>query len=203
MVIPGPSYNIRFGNNLFGAKMPKYQRLNTVDFIEIGELYSQALMGYRLGYLISSDLYLPRSCAPGEIQEYLSTSQAFWTCPTTYSCHPSLFTDFLLLHRSSNVFFLLFFQSFCSHAEATMKFSSWPFAWDPRILLPFLWAPYIIFPGLFRLHKQPIWQFCTTGSNGRYKDCIAFAVFCNSQATMVITGLEEPPSGHSHNLLKY
>ena len=34
----------------------------------------------------------------------------------------------------SDVFFLLFFQSFCSHVEGTMKFSSWPFAWDPRIM---------------------------------------------------------------------
>ena len=32
-----------------------------------------------------------------------------------------------------------------------MKFGSWPFAWDPRILLPFLLALYIIFQGLFRL----------------------------------------------------
>ena len=32
----------------------------------------------------------------------------------------------------------------------TIKFGSWPFAWNPRILLPFLWASYIIFQGLFR-----------------------------------------------------
>ena len=38
-----------------------------------------------------------------------------------------------------------------------------------------------------------------------YRDCIAFAVYSNSQATMDIMlpspGLEEPKSGQSHNLL--
>ena len=54
--------------------------------------------------------------------------------------HHSFISDFLLLHLSSDVVFLLFFQSFCSRAEGSMKFSSWPFAWDPRFLLTFLWA---------------------------------------------------------------
>ena len=38
-----------------------------------------------------------------------------------------------------------------------------------------------------------------------YRDCIAFAVYSNSQAIMDIMlpspELEEPPSGQSHNLL--
>ena len=38
-----------------------------------------------------------------------------------------------------------------------------------------------------------------------YWDCIAFAVYTNSQATMNIMlpspGLEEPPSGQAHNIL--
>ena len=51
-----------------------------------------------------------------------------------------------------DVFFLLLFQSFCYHAEGTMKFVCWPFACDLRSLLPFLY--YIIFQGLFRLISQ-------------------------------------------------
>ena len=47
--------------------------------------------------------------------------------------------------------FLLFFQSFRSHAKGTMKFGSRPFTWDSRSLLPSLRAPYFISQGLFRL----------------------------------------------------
>ena len=43
------------------------------------------------------------------------------------------------------------------------------------------------------------------GCNWVYKDCIAFAAYSNSQATMDIMlpslRLEEPPSGQSHNVL--
>ena len=79
---------------------------------------------------------------------------------------------------------LLFFQSFSYHAVSTMKFDSWPFAWDPHFLLSFIWAPYIIFQGLFRLHNLPIRQFCTTGGNKIYRDCIAHAICSDSWATM-------------------
>ena len=44
-----------------------------------------------------------------------------------------------------------------------------------------------------------------SGSNGMYRDYIAFAVYSNSQATMDIMlpspRLEEPSTGQSHNLL--
>ena len=79
-------------------------------------------------------------------------------------------------------------------------------SWEPRFQLPFLWAPYIVFQGLFRLPNWPTRQFFTTGGNGMYRGCIAFAVCSNWRATMDIMlpspGLEEPPSGQSHNLLK-
>ena len=121
----------------------------------------------------------------------------------------SIIRSFQIYYFSSDFlmsFSYTFFQSFCSYAEVTMKFGSWPFAWDPRILLSFLWSAYIIFQGLFRPANLPIWQFCTTGGNGMYRDCIAFVVYSNSQATMNIMlpspGLEELLSGQSHNILK-
>ena len=67
-------------------------------------------------------------------------------------CIPTVNLNIIIINNwSTDVFFLLFFQSFCSHTESTMKFGSWPFVWDLRFLLPFLWARYIIFQGIFRL----------------------------------------------------
>ena len=61
------------------------------------------------------------------------------------------------------------------------------------------------FPRSLRLPNWPTRKFCTTGDNGKYRDCIAFAVYCNSQATMDIMflspRLKEPSSGQSRNLL--
>ena len=95
-----------------------------------------ALRGYRLyrrlGYLFSPDYSRGR---------YLSTSQAFWTRHSSYSCHPSHF-----------------FQQFCLVLNPLHGIpASYYLSYGP---------PYIIFQGLFR------------------------------------PGLEEPPSGQSHNLLK-
>ena len=38
--------------------------------------------------------------------------------------------------------------------------------------------------GLFRLPNYLILQFCTTGSNGMYRDCIAPAIYSDSWSTM-------------------
>ena len=50
-------------------------------------------------------------------------------------------------------------------------------AWDARFLMPFLWAPFIII-------KLPTRYFYTTSGNGMYRNCVALAVYSNSQATI-------------------
>ena len=45
--------------------------------------------------------------------------------PSSYSCYRSFFPDFLSLHWSSDAFLLLFYPSFCSHAEGKMNEWNW------------------------------------------------------------------------------
>ena len=66
-----------------------------------------------------------------------------------------------------------------------MQFGSWPFAWDPRILLPFLW-PLILFSNVSSaslISQSDSFGLPTVmGCTG----VALFAVYCNPQATMDI-----------------
>ena len=62
------------------------------------------------------DIIVPSS----ELEEPSSGQSQNLLNKYNYSCHPSFFPYFLLLNWSSGVFFLLLFQSFCSHAEGRL-----------------------------------------------------------------------------------
>ena len=108
----------------------------------------------RVGYLFSSDLQYR-----GSSSGYSSTSQAFWTCPSSHSCHV----------RSFQI-------SYFTCYDVVLFL--------PRFLLLFLLAPHYYFLKSYLLPNRPFRQFYTTGGSGRYSDCIAVTVYSNSQGTM-------------------
>ena len=74
----------------------------------------------------------------------------------------------------------------------------WSLVVDPLHGIAFLMSPSYYFPLFFRLPNLPTQYFCTTASN----ESIALVAYRPQRTPLPGQGLEELPSGQSHNLLK-
>ena len=95
----------------------------------------------------------------------------------------------------TDVFFLLFFQSLCSHAEGTMKFSR-PFAWDPSSYCLFC-DPLILFS---KVSSASLISHSGSFAQPVVMGCTVIALLSRSTLThepqwipLLCPGLEEPP----------
>ena len=124
--------------------------------------------------------------------------------PYGHVSHPirAILRSFQIFYFYTDVFISL--PSFCSHAESTMNEVVGPLHGIP-VSYCLYYGPSYYFPRSYHLSNRPTRQFCTTGGKVRYRDCIDFAVYTNSQATMAFVlpsqGLEKTTSEQTHNLL--
>ena len=113
----------------------------------------------------------------------------------------SSFLNFLFLHWTSDVIFLLSFQSFCSHAEGTMKFRSWPFAWV-LVFYYLSYGPHILFSKVSLTSQSGSFALQAVMGYSGIALIPRSTLTHGLQWTPAPSPEEEPPSGQSHNLFK-